>query len=386
MLPLKYTIRNLRVRWVTTLMTLLATAMVVWVSVLTFGMVEGLSHALRISGEPLDVIIMRDGSDDEISSTITEQAASEIATRPEIMKDGQGNALVSPEYVTILTKPRRGNRGTVNMIVRGLTPVGRQLRPGFKIIEGRDVEPGINELITSKTMADRFENLRIGEQLEINKINFTVVGYFVADGSSAESEAWADLRDVTSASRVQGAISIVNARANDEVAMQKLIDEVTTAKQFRLKAITEKKYYEDQAEQGSIITYVGYVIAAFLTFGAMFAAANTMFAAVSGRSREIGALRAIGFTQGSILSAFMRESILLCLLGGVLGCLLVLPLSGMRAATMGAQFSELTFGFRFGPATMMKGILLALAMGVLGGLFPAIRAMRLKITDALRSA
>ena len=168
MIPIKYNIRNLRVRWVTTLMTVLATALVVAATVLAFGLSDGLEHALRITGDPLDVIVLRQGSDSETGSTVDAQVAREIANLPGIAKDAQGNPLCSNEFVTILIKPRRGAGGNVNLIVRGLEPAGRVLRPDFKIIEGRDIQPGVNEVITSRAMARRFENLGIGDQFEIN--------------------------------------------------------------------------------------------------------------------------------------------------------------------------------------------------------------------------
>ncbi len=387
MIPIKYNIRNLRVRWVTTLMTVVATGWVVWATVLTFGMTDGLEHALRISGDALDVIVMRKGSDAETSSAIEANTAREIATLEGIAKGSDGQPLCSTEFVTIFTKPRRNNGGTTNLIVRGVEPVARELRPGFRIIEGRDIQPGVNEIIASRQMAARFENLAIGEKLEINKVDFAVVGYFEAGGSAAESEVWTDLSDLTGARRVQGAISVINFRAQDLASRDKLIESLAEEERFKLKAITEAAYFESQMSASLAIRFIGYVIGAFLTFGAMFAAANTMYAAVASRGREIGTLRAIGFSRSSILLSFLIESTLLCLLGGLLGCLATLPFNGISTGTANwATFSEITFSFRFGPWILARGVLMALAMGLLGGLFPAVRAIRLKIVDALRQA
>ncbi len=385
MVPLKYNLRNLRVRWVTTLMTVIGTGLVVWATVLTFGLTDGLEYALRVTGDPLDLIVLRKGTTDETSSTIEPQMAREIATLPGIAVDAQGQPLCSAEYVTILTKPRRGDGGTTNLIVRGLQPVGRALRPDFKIVEGRDVNPGVNEAITSRQMAQRFQNLAIGESLDINKVSFRVVGYFEAGGSAAESEVWTDARDLTSARRQQGAISIVTLRAVDDASRAKLIDRLKTDEQFKLNPLAETTFYEEQMDASLAIKIVGYVIGAFLTFGAMFAAANTMYAAVASRGREIGTLRAMGFQRSSILTSFLFESVILCLLGGALGCLATLPFNGLSTGTANwATFSEITFAFRFGPAVLLRGFLMALVMGVLGGIFPALSAVRLKIVDALR--
>jgi putative ABC transport system permease protein len=234
-------------------------------------------------------------------------------------------------------------------------------------------------------MAQRFENLALGEKFEINQVNFEVVGYFEAGGGAAESEVWTDLRDLTTARRTPEAISIVTLRARDEAAKQTLIKRIRDDQQLKLNAISETEYYESQMEWSVLVKWVGIAIAIFLTLGAMFAAANTMFAAVASRAREIGALRAIGFRRRSILASFLFESVLLCLLGGLLGCLATLPFNGLSTGTNNwATFSEITFEFRFGPWVLLRGVIMALTMGLLGGLFPAIRAVRMPIIAALR--
>jgi putative ABC transport system permease protein len=384
-IPAKYNLRNLRVRWVTTVMTVVGTGLVVWASVLTFGLTDGLEHALRISGHPLDLIVLRKGATDEISSGIDQQVARAIETLDEIQTDHSGRRLCSIEFVTILTKPRRHGGGTTNLIVRGVDDVARALRPSFAIVEGRDLQPGVNEAITSRNMAARFENLAIGEALEINQVNFTIVGYFEAGGSASESEVWTARGDLTGARREAGAVSSVQVRARDAAAMKSLQQRLETDDQFNLQALPETEHFAEQMTSSMAIKFIGYVIASFLTIGAMFAAANTMYAAVAGRSREIGTLRALGFRRSSILASFLFESVLLCLLGGVLGCLATLPFHGLSTGTANwATFSEITFSFRLGPLVLLRGILLALAMGLLGGLFPAIRAVRMKIVNALR--
>ena len=385
MIPARYNVRNLRVRWVTTSMTVLGVGLVVWASVLAFGLSYGLEHALRITGNPLDLIVLRKGSQDETSSGIEQRLAREVATLEGIARNADGQPMCSVEFVTILTAPRRNNGGTTNLIVRGLEQPGRGLRPGFQIVDGRDITPGVNEIITSRRMAERFENLAIGESLDINKVGFKVVGYFEADGSAAESEVWTDLRDLTIARRTPGAVSSVNLRARDETAKQLLIDRIQNDEQFNLKVVDEPSFFEEQMSSSLAIRIVGYCIAGFLTIGAMFAAANTMYAAVASRAREIGTLRALGFRRRSILTSFLLESLLLCLAGGLLGCLATLPFNGLSTGTANwATFSEITFEFRFGPQVLLQGMLLAVCMGLLGGLFPAVRAVRMNIITALR--
>jgi putative ABC transport system permease protein len=387
MIPLKYNVRNLRMRWVTTLMTVVGTGLVVWATVLSFGLADGLEHALRISADDLDLIILRKGSTDETSSSIDQDLAREITTLDGIARDPAGQPMCSAEFVTILTKPRRHNGGTTNLIVRGLQEGGRSLRPGFQIVRGRDLRPGLNEAITSERMAERFENLALGEKLEINKVNFEIVGYFEAAGSSAESEVWTDQRDLTGARRTPGALSSVNVRARDAAARSALASRIKDDKQFKLDAVGEAAYFEKQMTASIAIRFVGLAIFGFLLMGAMFAAANTMYAAVAARAREIGALRAIGFSRRSILTSFLFESVLLCFLGGVLGCLATLPFNGLSTGTANwVTFSEITFAFRFGPSVLLRGVAMALTMGVLGGLFPALRAVRMPIVSALRQA
>lgn len=388
MVPVKYNIRNLRVRWVTTVMTALGTGLVVWATVLSFGLADGLEHTLLITGDELDLIVLRKGSQDEVSSGIEERLADDLVTLEGIATDARGRRMSSPEFVTILTKPRRGDGGTTNLIVRGLTDVGRGLRPGFKIVDdgkSRDLIPGRNEAITSRRIAERFENTALGEKLEINNVDFTIVGYFEANGSAAESEVWTDLRDLTSVRRTPGAVSSVNLRARELAAKEALINRIENDEQFNLKAVDERQYYEGQMTASIAIKVVGYFLASFLTVGAMFAAANTMYGAVASRAREIGTMRALGFSRSSILVSFLLESVLLCLLGGLIGCLATLPFNGLSTGTANwATFSEITFSFRFGPRVLMRGVLMALTMGVLGGLLPAIRAVRLNIVMALR--
>lgn len=383
MIPVKYNLRNLRVRWMTTLMTVLSTGLVVWASVLSFGLTDGLQYALKVTGHELDLIVVRKGATDEIGSGIEQKVAREVSSLPGIARGEQGQPMCSVEFVTILTKPRRNNGGTVNLIVRGLEQIGRTMRPDFKIVQGRDIEPGKFEALTSRSMAARFENLAIGEKLEVNRQYFEIVGYYEAAGSAAESEVWTDLRDLTLARKTPAAVSSICLRAESPEQRDSLIARLADDKRFQLNAIRETKYFEDQMNQANAIQYIGYIIAGFLIFGAMFAAANTMYAAVASRAREIGTLRALGFPRGSILVSFLFEAVVLCLLGGLAGCLATLPFNGLSTGTIN-QFSEITFSFRFGPRVLAQGVLLALVMGLLGGILPAIRAVQLNIISALR--
>ena len=385
MIPIKYNLRSLSVRWVTTLLTVLAIAIVVFASILTFGMIEGLSNAFRSSGDPHDLIVMRQGSNDELSSNIAPEMARDLMTVEGLATDSEGNPLAAKEFVTVIIQSRRGKDATANIVVRGTEQASRGLRPDFKIVEGRDLEPGVNELISGKKMAERFEGVGLGETTEINDVEFTVVGLFEAGGSSAESEVWADLRDLNSAQKYGDAVSIVNLRVPDDEARLALINRIESDDQFKLDAVPEVTYFENlKSSSSTALQVIAYVIAFFLTIGAMFAAANTMYAAVASRGREIGTLRALGFSRRTVLVSFLCEAIVICLLGGALGCLATLPLNGISGGTQASTFSEVAFTFSFGPKVLLQGMVLALIMGLVGGLFPALRAIRLQIVSALR--
>jgi putative ABC transport system permease protein len=294
----------------------------------------------------------------------------------------------SAELVTIQAKPRRGEDVTVNLIIRGMTPEGRTLRPGFKLVEGRELRPGTNEAITSRSIAARFQNCGLGEKLNVNGVDFEIVGLFEAGGSTAESEVWTDAGNLTAARKLPIEMySLVLlqtvSREARETIVSRIKDDDDEFKDLDVK--DEKEYYASQLSMMSIIQKIGYALAIFLSLGASFGAANTMYSAVAMRSREIGTLRALGFSRSSILLSFLFESVVLCLIGGVLGCLATLPLNGMTSGTQNMMmFSEVTFSFHFGPLVLLQGLALATAMGILGGLFPAWRAVRMTIIQALR--
>lgn len=385
MVPLRYNVRNLRVRLMTTAMTAFGAALVVWASILSLGLADGLERAIMISADELDLVVLRRGAQDEPSSGIAKETAEAVARLNGIALDAKGEPLCSEEFVLILMKPRRGDGGTTNVIVRGLRDVGRQMRPGFRIIAGRDLVPGRYEAITSPRMGQRFENTEIGGRFRINNTDFQIVGHFEADGSASESEIWTDIRDLTLVRKTPDGVSSVNLRAQDAAAKVTLKSRIGGDEQFNLRVFDETEYFREQLQSAMAIRVVGYFIAGFLTAGAMFAAANTMYSAVASRAREIGTLRALGFGRGSILFSFLIESMVLCLIGGIVGCLGVLPFNGYSTGTANLQtFTEITFSFDFGPSVLLQGVLMALVMGVLGGLFPAIRAVRLNIIQALR--
>jgi putative ABC transport system permease protein len=273
--------------------------------------------------------------------------------------------------------------------IRGVLPVSRELREGMKIVAGSDFRPGLREAIVSQKLGGRFQGLGIGEEFVVQDKAFKVVGYFEAGGGATESEIWTDQKVLAQVANRTGGTSSVQLRAASLEDRERLLNRITSDEQIALKALTEEQYYADQAQAGIVMRLLGYIIAFFLTVGAMFAVANTMYAAIATRAREIGTLRSLGFGQMNILVAFLIESLVLCSVGAVVGCLVSISatmlLGGQNAGTMNnATFTEIVFSFNFGPDVLLKGALLAILLGVLGGLLPAIRAVRMKVVDALR--
>jgi putative ABC transport system permease protein len=385
MIPLKYNTRNLRVRWKTTLMTVLGTGMVVWSSCILFGLVDGLEHSLSISGDPLDIIVMRKGSSNETTGGFEATKADELLNLPGIERDNQGHPLVAKELLNIPIADRENGTRT-NIIVRGAQAASRKLRPDFRIVDGVDLVEGRGECIVSRSMSKRFKGAQVGGVLNFgDKEVYRVVGIFTAGGSAAESEVWADLKDVERNTGREGSVSSVQLRAASTDDYNKLRDTIENDTRFKLAAIPESLYFQNQSRSSIFLKGAGTLIAVLLTFGAMFAAANTMFAAVSTRTREIGTMRALGFSQLDILLSFMGESLLLCGLGGAVGLLAAIPLNALTYETSDFNsFASITVAFRFGPMVMAVALLMTLAMGLFGGMFPALRAVQLDVISALR--
>lgn len=385
MVPLKYNLRSLRARKVGSLMTIFGVGMVVWASVFAFGLSEGLDKTLEIAAGPLDVIVMRKGSTSEAVSAVSDGVARDVMALPGIATNRDGRPLAAPELVIFGYLPRIGEKQKVNVAVRGVLPVSRELRDGMTIVAGRDFKPGLREAIVSRAMSERFQNLGLGDEFEVRGGMFRVVGVFEAGGGAVESEIWTDQSVLAQIVNRTGAMSCLQLRAASKADQERLINRVKADEQIDLNAMTEEAYFAEQAQAGMLLKIIGYMVSFFLTVGAMFAVANTMYGAIASRAREIGTLRALGFGRGSIVFAFLLESLILCSLGAALGCLGALALGDIRTGTMNnATFMEVVFAFDFGPKVLASGALLAIAMGLLGGLMPAVRAVRMRVVNALR--
>ena len=393
MVPLKYNVRNLRVRWVGTLMTVIGTGLIIGSSCGVFSLVEGLEQSLKISGDPLDLIVLRKGSSSETVSGIESDKADKIVNLARIARDDAGRVLATGE-LTYIPVVERITGGRTNLILRGIEPgtssdrkaVSMILRPAFKIVEGRDLQAGKGEAIVSRSIARRFKGAGLGQTLQIGaKESYRVVGLFTAGGIAAESEVWVDIKDLRQNTKREGYVSSVQLRTVNTRDMEQLRRTIQDDAQFKLAALPEPEFFAEQSRTALFYKVAGIIIALFLSIGAMFAAANTMFAAVSSRTREIGTMRALGFSRFSILVSFLGESVLLCALGGILGVLGTLPLSFLTFGTNDIDtFAEVSVNFRFGPLVVIVATIMTLAMGIFGGLFPAIRAVRMDVISSLR--
>ncbi len=384
MVPIKYNVRNLRARWVNTSMSVLGTAMIVWSSCALFSLVEGLQHSLNVSGDPLDLIVLRKGADSETSSGFDADKADKLPNLPGIRRE-DGRPLAASELVNIPIA-ERVDGGRTNLIIRGVEPASRRLRPDFRIVQGRDFEPGKGECVVSKTLSRRFNGAGLGGTLKVGeRESYRVVGLFTAGGSAAESEVWVDLKDLRQALRREGNVSSVQVRAASVADRDRIRRTIQDDPQFKLAAIPEAEFFAEQSRTAMFYKVAGVVIALFLGLGAMFSAANTMYAAVASRTREIGTMRALGFSRGAILISFLGESVLLCALGGIVGLLATLPLAALTFGVNNLDtFAEVSIHFRTGPLVVGVAVAMTLAMGLFGGLFPALRAVRMDVISALR--
>lgn len=384
-IPISYNLRNLAVRKTTTLMTALGIALTVAVLVAIMALVEGLRTSLSATGNPLHVLVMRKGSTSELTSNFNRSAYQDLKYKPGIARTSGGEPMASLEMVTVIMLEGPEHPEGINITLRGLLPVGFEMREDVKIVAGRMFETGRREAIVGKGVADRYGMAGIGRKLRFGRGEWTVVGIFDAGRSAANSEIFADLNQVSADYNRHEVLSSALVRATDRVAAQALINNLESDRRFNVMALTERKYYEQQTVSAAPVQAMGLFVAVIMAVGSSFAAMNTMYAAVARRSAEIGTLRVLGFSKGGILVSFLVESLLLSLAGGLLGCLLVLPLNNLQTG-IGSfiTFAELQFAFRVSPRLMALGVAFALLMGAVGGLFPARLAAKKEILAALR--
>ncbi len=388
-IPLKYNFRNLVARKTSTGMTAFVIGLVVAVFLCVLALVQGVTRTLTVTASTRNVIAMRVGAQAEMQSVITRDQADQMQSMPGPDLTAAGKPYVSAELITLINIPRSDGKTFSNVQVRGMAPVGFEIRPGVKIVDGRMFTSGTNEAIVSKNLSKRFAGMNVGDTLKTGAFRWVIVGEFDAQGSAYESEIWTDVADLQQQTK-RDIYSTVFVRLPDPEAANKYIETIKGDQRLKLEGKTERKYFDEQMITSAPIKGLAFIVGFFTAIGAAFGAMNTMYAQVSARTREIGTLRAIGFSRRSILASFVIEALILCLIGGLLGVLFTflafqLVLSKPTGTMNFRTFSEVLFNFRMTPPLIMGGLVFSLAMGLLGGFFPAFRAARLKITSALRA-
>ena len=385
-IPLVYNVRSVIGRPWATLATAFGIGMVVAILVLALALANGFQAALVRTGSPDNVIVMRKGADSELSSGVSRDAANILRALPDVAPGADGRPLVSPEVLVLINQARQGGRGTSNVTIRGVDREGLALRTSMKIVAGRDVAPGAAEVIVGKRIADRFEGFALGDRVRLSQRDFTVVGHFTAGGSGFESEVWGDNAVLMPVLRGD-VFQSVTFRMKDPKRFDALKKGLEHDPRLAVQLKRESDYYSDLAGPlGATMRVAGFLIVMIMAVGAIFAAMNTMFASIGSRSREIATMLTLGFGQGAILVAFLVESMLIALAGGVIGCLLALPVNGTATSTTNfSTFSEIAFAFQITPPVLLTGMIFAGVLGLVGGLIPAWKASRLPLAAAMRA-
>jgi putative ABC transport system permease protein len=384
-LPLKYNLRNLVVRKGSTLATAFTIGLTVAVFLMVMALARGIDLTLSTSGEPLNVIVLREGSTAELMSGLSRENFNDLLYLDGIAREGD-QPLASGELITLIYKARKGMTQGSNVTVRGVGPMSFKLRSGFQVVSGRMFQPGLTEAVVSKRIAERFQGLDIGDKFRIQTTDYTVVGLFDSAGKAFESEIWVDNNSLTSSTKREGYSSAL-LRMKDENALSAITKRITDDPKLHLKALSERNFYEEQQGMASAaLKYLAGFISFIMAVGAGFAGMNTMYAAVARRTKEIGTLRVLGFSRISILTAFLLESVAIALIGAAIGIVLALPLNFVSTGTSNwATFSEIAFNFRVTLDLMLFALAFGAIIGFVGSLLPSIRASRFKIVDALRA-
>jgi putative ABC transport system permease protein len=394
-LPLKYNLANVIVRWRATLATVLGIALTVAVFVLVQSLAEGIKKSSAATGDPRNVLVVRKGSTAESSSLVTREQLRAFQYYEEIARNERGEPLISADIIVLANLPRRDGDGEANVLLRGITARGVELRPQVRLVPGRDAEgrpvqsrwftPGRREIVVSARLAKRFANFHIGGSFKTGPATFHVVGWLEGGGSAYDSECWLDADEARSIFD-RDMYSSLLIRPRDTAAGTNLIARIEGDRRFQLRAEMETEYYKKQTTTARPIQWLGSFLAVAMSIGAVFAAMNTMYAAVGARTREIGTLRVLGFRRRTVLASFLIEGALLAFLGGVIGCLLSLPMNGATTATISFEtFSETVFAFTITPVLIVKGLGFAVLVGLVGTLLPALRASRLPVMAALKA-
>lgn len=373
-------------RWGASLVIVVGIAGVVAVLVAMLSMAAGLEKTLGATGRDDRAIVLRAGANAELSSFLDRASATLISQDPAVARDADGLPLASAELIVIAEVPRRGQRSGANVSLRGVPPKGFAIRPEVTVVEGRRFRPGLRELIVGRGAQRQFDGLEVGDTLSFRGSTWRIVGVFESGGDGHESELWADAEALQSAFNRSGYSSLLLQLRNAE-ALPALAGRLQSDPQLTVDVKAERAYFSGQSEQlNGLIGILTNVIALIMATGALFGALNTMYAAVSARTREIGTLRALGFGALPVVVSVLAEALALAVAGGVLGAVIAFVLfNGYSVSTLGSGFTQVAFHFAVTPQLVLRGLTWSLAIGLLGGLLPALRAARLPVTEALRA-
>ena len=382
-------LRNLPQRIGTSLVVVIGIAGVVGVLVSVLAMSEGFRYTLASTGRSDRVIMLRAGSDAEMSSGVDRDQAVLLAALPGVARDATGRPQASAELVVMVDLPRKGETDPNNVPFRGVQRAAFTIRDEARLVDGRRFEPGIREVIVGRKAAAQFAGLTVGSRIAFRDSDWTVVGIFASGGDVHESEIWADAEVAMSAFRRTGYQS-VTARLADgsDAGLAAFRDSVSRDRRFSIAILREPEYYAKQATVlSTLINVLGYTVATFMAIGATFGALNCMYSAIASRQVEIATLRAIGFGGAPVVVSVMIEALLLSLLGGAIGgALAYVYCDGVTLSTLNFNtFSQVAFDFRVTPGLLVRGLVWALVIGAAGGLLPAVRAARIPVTEALRT-
>lgn len=386
-IPIVYNFRSVTARWTSTIVAILGIAGTVGVFIAMLSLAKGFKATLVASGSPGNVLVMRAGSPSEMMGGVTLDSVRIVQDAPGIARDANG-PLVTQEVVGVVPFPLIKTGTDANVQVRGVSPNVLNIRNFVKISEGRMFTPGLSELVVGKNAEKTYSGLKLGNTVNFGGGRWTVVGIFDAGGSAFDSEVWCDAKILNEVlKRPDNIFQSMTVHLTSPDAFQTFKDSISSDPRLNLDVTREVDYYAKQSRvMTTMITVLGGLVAAIMAIGAIFGALNTMYSAVSERGREIATMRAIGFGGAAVVFSFLIEALLISFVGGVLGCLAVMPLNGFTTNTLNFQtFSNLSFAFKITADLLIGGIIFALVMGVLGGIPPAIRAANRPVATALRS-
>lgn len=386
-IPLIYNVRSVRARWRSNLVAVLGIAGVVAVFVAMLSMARGFQLTLVDSGSPSNAIVMRGGATTEMESVVTREQLQVIAGAPGVAHDKEGHPLVSGEVFVVAAFHHRASDSDALAPVRGVSAQALKVHRGVRIVSGRFLRPGLAELVAGKSASTMYSGFGLGDTPSFGGRTWRVVGIMDSGGSAFDSEVWADQPVLSQTyKRPEDIFSSVTVRLTSPAALGDFKRALASDPRLTVQVDRETDYYAKQSRAVStMIRVLGFLVASVMGIGAVFGAFNTMYSSVAARAREIATLRALGFSGASVVLSWMVEALFIALIGGLLGCVVVLPVNGLTTSTLNWQsFSQLAFAFRVTPDLLAKGLLFALVMGFLGGLLPALRAARMPVATALR--